>query len=56
MSNDNDGHHEQPVGHPPRDLTYLQPDNLHHGYIGVFAGDWARTASRLGFPSACSAC
>jgi hypothetical protein len=31
------------VRHPAPDLTYLYPDNLHIGHIGVFAGDWAWT-------------
>jgi len=43
VSNDNDGHHERPVDQPSPDLTYLHPDNLHIGHIGVFAGDWAWT-------------
>jgi hypothetical protein len=45
VSNDNDGHHEQPVEQPSPDLTYLHPDNLHIGHIGVFAGDWAWTGN-----------
>ena len=43
MSNDNDGHHVQLVDQPSTDLTYLHPDNVRIGSIGVFAGDWART-------------
>jgi hypothetical protein len=56
VSNDNDGRHEQPVDQPSPGLTYLHPDNLHIGHIGVFAGDWAWTAIRPGFPSDSSAC
>jgi hypothetical protein len=43
VSSDNDGHHAWPVDRPSPDLTYLHPDNLRIGSIGVFAGDWAWT-------------
>lgn len=45
MSNTNDGHREHPVDQPSPDLTYLHPDNLRIGSIGVFASDWAWTGS-----------
>lgn len=41
MSNDNDGRHQRPTGDSSPDLSYLHPDNLTIGGIGVFAGDWA---------------
>ena len=43
MSNNNDGHRDQPVKNPSSDLSYLHPDNLDIGSVGVFAGDWAWT-------------
>lgn len=50
MSNDNDGHRDQPVSHPSPDLRYLQPDNLDIGSVGVFAGDWAWTGDPSRIP------
>ena len=50
MSNTNDGHHQQPVEQPSPDLSYLHPDNLTIGSIGVFAGDWAWTGAPARIP------
>jgi hypothetical protein len=51
VSNDDDGHHGQPVDHLSTDLTYLHPDNLHINHVGVFAGDWAWTGRPPWTPS-----
>jgi hypothetical protein len=50
VSNDNDRHQTQPVEQPPTDLTYLHPDNLRIGSIGVFAGEWAWTGQPARIP------
>ena len=50
MTNDHDGHREQPADPPTRDLSYLDPKSLDIGSIGVFAGDWAWTGTPARIP------
>lgn len=50
MTNDHDRHREQLATPPTRDLTYLDPENLAIGSIGVFAGDWAWTGTPARIP------
>jgi hypothetical protein len=45
VSNPNNNQQPQPVQQPSPDLSYLHPDNLRIGSIGVFAGDWAWTGT-----------
>lgn len=50
MTHDHDGHREHPPALPSTDLSYLDPENLRIGSIGVFAGDWAWTGTSSRIP------